>query len=67
VVGATLRKPLGSWDFFANRVAPVLQHASMARSRCDAGEATEKFIAKYTGKTVKSKPAGRKAPARAKA
>src|SRR5919204_958497 len=32
-----------------------------------AREATEKFIAKYAGKTVKSKPVGRKAPARAKA
>jgi myo-inositol-1-phosphate synthase len=33
----------------------------------EAREATEKFIAKYGGKTVKSKPVGRKAPARAKA
>src|SRR5436190_8793458 len=33
----------------------------------EAREATEKFIAKYAGKTVKSRPVGRKAPARAKA
>jgi myo-inositol-1-phosphate synthase len=33
----------------------------------EAREATEKFIAKYSGKTVKSRPVGRKAPARAKA
>jgi myo-inositol-1-phosphate synthase len=33
----------------------------------EAREATEKFIGKYAGKTVKSRPVGRKAPARAKA
>jgi myo-inositol-1-phosphate synthase len=33
----------------------------------EAREATEKFIAKNAGKTVKSRPVGRKAPARSKA
>jgi myo-inositol-1-phosphate synthase len=28
----------------------------------EAREATEKFIAKYAGKSVKSRPTGRKAP-----